>query len=348
MIHSFLFLILSTTFAATPNSDFAKYPSEVQTMNCKELDFNSYHKVQNVKGNMLKTNPNLQHPNFAGKYLLLKNDFLFETDWFVADCATGKFIKDILGSDHKDPKTEFKPGSSLLVIYSDHPQNKTPIEYHVFRNEKWMKVDAPVVPTPTPSSTQVTTTTSTPAPSSTPESARDEEYTKYPATRTATECKAPDFSSYHRAESNRKNMLENTPDITHPNFAGHFLMMKSETIFQTLWFIVDCETGKFFPDYFTGNVDFHKDSRLVKFYSSGKNLTFQVWSDEENQWISLKGTNSIQGKTAKALWDSLPHPDKSSLVRFGNQSLQISGVSLQIKSGKCSNENQKYKCEFEN
>jgi len=67
---------------------------------------------------MLRSNPERTHPNFAGKYLLLKNEFLFDTAWFVADCTTGKFIKEMLSTDHKKPYWEFHFDSNRLTVSS--------------------------------------------------------------------------------------------------------------------------------------------------------------------------------------------------------------------------------------
>jgi hypothetical protein len=71
MIQLLALLIVQTSALA----NHAQYPATIQDIQCKELDFNSYHKVQNVKSNILRSNPERKRPNFAGKYLLLETNF---------------------------------------------------------------------------------------------------------------------------------------------------------------------------------------------------------------------------------------------------------------------------------
>ncbi len=358
-----LLFISSLAYAETPASEFAKYSTPVQNIQCKDLDFNSYHKVQNVKANILRTTPDRSRPNFAGKYLLLRNDFLFDTGWFVADCATGKFITEMLSTDHKAPKEEFRADSSLVAVISTHAKIQTPLEYHVFQNEKWMKVEAPqstseVVSPVAPAASPV-------AVNATP-SVSDPLFNQYSAPTVAT-CKELDFNSNNRAQTAKKNLMENTPDRTRPNFGGHFLLLKGDTIFQTYWLLADCNTGKFFPDILTGGAYFEKASRLLKIYSSGDFATYYVWTEEDQQWIKLHGSNTLYGKSAKILFDSIPNPGRASTLRFENLKClkdhcevdvskekaklisipNLPSLYLQIKSGKCVQENNKTRCEIE-
>ena len=192
-----------SALAITLSTGFAQYSTPTQNIQCKELDFSSYHRAETTKSNLLQSNPERSHPNFAGKYLLLKNEYLFDTAWFVADCSTGKFIKEILSTDHKNPDGEFHPDSTLLAVSSTHPNNKTPLEFHVFQNEKWVKVEVNSSPTPT-------TTTTHDAIINTPKN-------------TAMNCKPLDFDSNSRAQSAKNNLIENTPNRSQPNFFGHYL-----------------------------------------------------------------------------------------------------------------------------
>jgi hypothetical protein len=135
-----------------------------------------------------------------------------------------------------------------------------------------MKIQAPT-PTPTPGITPSTTAVTAPDP--------EPEFKKF-AVPLITECKPIDFKSNSRAESAKKNLMGNTPDLSQPNFAGHFLLLKGDTIFQTYWLIADCNTGKISSELITGSAYFEKDSRLFKIYSSGNAASYHVWNESDN------------------------------------------------------------------
>jgi hypothetical protein len=309
------FFLSLTAYAAPP-------------LDCKDLDFSSYHKVENAKGNLIRSNPERKHANFAGKYLLLKNDYLFDTVWFIADCTTGKFIKETLSTDHKDPVGEFNSESNQLILRSSYSESKIPTEYHVFQNEKWMQVDPTASPTPSP----------TPSPTlANVNSVKND----------APTCKELDFNSNSRSQSAKKNLQENTPDRTHPNFAGHYLLLKGDTIFETYWLIADCNSGKFYSDLITGNIEFDKNSNKIKQFISGKFPTYSYWLEDGSQWFNERGKNVIYGKNAKALFESLPNKEKSSILRFEKLNWKLENIEIKIKTGKCSSENKKYTCDLE-
>ena len=299
-----------------------------KTIECKELDFSSYHKAERAKGNLIRSYPDRKYPNFSEKYLLLKNDYLFESEWFLADCITGKFIKDTLSTDHNNPVGIFKLDSNQLEIRSSKADNKTPVEYHVFQNEKWMRIDPNSKPTPTP----------TPATSPLNNNLK---------TTNAPTCKPLDYDSNSRAQSNKKNLISSNPDQSQPNFSRHYLLLKGETIFQNYWLIVDCNTGKFFSDLITGNIEFNLESNKIKQFNSGDFPNYSYWLEEGSQWFSEHGNNTIHGNNAKTLFESLPNKEKSSIIRFENLKWKLENIEINIKEGKCISENKKYTCHLE-
>ncbi len=375
LLFTYALLIQTNCFAQTPKQDFAKYSTPKQNIQCKELDYSSYHKTEAIKSSLKKSNPDLNHPNFAGKYLLLRNDYLFETLWFVADCSTGKFIKDSLSTDHKKPSTEFNSESSLVLIQSLDQKNPAPIEYHAFQNEKWARVAIPtttsVSPNPSPTTSLSNNSATTPAPQN-----EEFDFSQYPAQVNNT-CKELDFDSYSRAQAAKGNLLKDKPDLSKPNFAGRYYLLQGETIAHTYWLIADCNTGKFLPEMLTGSGLFQKDSHLFKVFNSGKFPTYYVWNADDAQWIKLHGSNSIYTKSAMKLYEALPNPEKSSNLKFENlicskincvidmgnekgkpisgsnaESLisltSIWGINNTIKSGVCKDKNGKISCEIEN
>ncbi len=347
LLLSAITLVLSIqTYAETSVPPFKEYEVSFEKMDCKELDFDSYHKAQKVKSNLLHTNHDVRHPNFAGKYILLKNDFLFETSWFVADCTTGKFIKELLSTDHKDPKGEFQISSQLLMVSGSHPNEKLPAEYHVFKNEQWIRIESPETKTTTPS----LSTSNSIKESDTrilTNSIELGNYSKFTVPFSDSKCKSLDFSSNQRAENSKKNLIENNPDQKQANFAGHFLLLKGETILQKYWIIADCNTGKFYTDIITGNAEFKKDSLLVKQFTSGNYANYIIWNEADQQWFQLQGKNTVYGSNAKKLFESIINKNKSNTVRFEKTNWNFQGADFLIKSGKCTNENTKYLCEIE-
>ena len=136
---SFIFIFcFSATAPATPA--FQDYAVSTQTAPCAKLDFTSYHRAQDGQKNIIRENPDLTKPNFGGKYLVLKNELLFETLWLIADCQTGKFYKELLSG-----RAEFKPDSLLLILSSESKSEKRdPPVYKVWKEDEWIEIDASV------------------------------------------------------------------------------------------------------------------------------------------------------------------------------------------------------------
>jgi hypothetical protein len=89
--------------------------SGIPGMPCPMPDYRSYFKADAVQDNLRKLNPDSDRSNYAGTYRILKNELLFETRWFLMDCRTGKFEKEVLSASRAD----FTVASELLVLRDD-------------------------------------------------------------------------------------------------------------------------------------------------------------------------------------------------------------------------------------
>lgn len=82
---------------------------------CLAPDFRSYFKADTVRDNLIRLNPESERSNYARNYRIFKNELLFETRWFLMDCRTGKFEKEVLSASRAD----FAVDSELLVLRDD-------------------------------------------------------------------------------------------------------------------------------------------------------------------------------------------------------------------------------------
>ena len=134
-----LTFVVSTHAAFAVEDEFSKYPTPIQAITCKDLDFNSNFRAERSQPNIIRANPNRSQPNFAGKYLLLKNELMLETEWLIADCATGKFLKERVYG-----QAQFKPDSTLVILFPDPSKTKSDDddeqlpELKFFKDEEWM------------------------------------------------------------------------------------------------------------------------------------------------------------------------------------------------------------------
>jgi hypothetical protein len=129
----------TSAFAAdtpAPAAAFAQYPVPAESITCHALDFESYFKAQQFKSSILRDKPDLTHPNFAGHYLILKNEFVLETIWLIADCTTGKFFHETLSGN-----LEFKTDSNLVILI---PKSGETSEWNVWSGKDWLKVEPSV------------------------------------------------------------------------------------------------------------------------------------------------------------------------------------------------------------
>ena len=139
-----LLLTLLSLFAKpTLAADFSHYPAKVQAITCKPLDYSSYFQAERSKTNIQKSNADVSHPNFAGKYLLLKNELLLETLWLIADCETGKFLHEKISG-----QLEFKPDSFLAIVRDEKKKEAEP-EYQTWTGDTWVQVEETATPVET-------------------------------------------------------------------------------------------------------------------------------------------------------------------------------------------------------
>jgi hypothetical protein len=301
---------------------------------CAPLDYTSYHRAQSGMSNIIRSNPDLTKPNFGEKYLVLKNELLFETLWLIADCKTGKFFREMLSG-----KAEFNSKGLTLVLRSnkkDADPNETP-EYHLWNGAEWIRTEAPAVVTDAPVKTDTIKINQTNPSAVIPSTAAATTVLSgyaglfvrhlIPAEDKSSElkCAAIDYSSYHRAQSGKENIQRLNPQVSQPNFAGKYLLLKNELLFENLWLIADCKTGKFFPEYVSGNAQFKPESMLVQLSGSGDFMKLMLWRDR--QWVQLpdptqskkvKIKNSITGVEAEKLFAALPNPDRVKVLKFEN------------------------------
>ncbi len=345
-----LFTLFSLMTQSSIAADFSHYPAATKAITCKSLDYSSYFQAERGKTNIQKTNPDVSHPNFAGHYLVLKNELMLETLWLIADCETGKFFKEKLSGD-----LEFKPDSFLAVLHDEKDKNKT--ELQTWTNNTWVEVDeapvkAPETSTQTKESTNKQAPLSSPASHSAPSakpvtpvsaglSDYDTLYSRYPAPVSSDACAKPDFGSYFRAQQQKDNILSQKPDLTHANFAGSFVLVKTEYLFETLWLVMDCKTGRFFQTDLSGKANFKNNSELVVLTHSSKKARLHRWAGDE--WVELVNplssdkksvSNEIQGKEAEALFKSLPNPEHLSRLSFEHLECKGSVCSVEINGRK--------------
>lgn len=99
---------ISPTPSPPIRSDFAVRPGAP----CAKPDFRTFFKADAVRSNLSELNPEPGQVNFAGHYRILKNELLFDTRWFLLDCRTGKFEKEVLSAD----RAEFSAGTETLTL----------------------------------------------------------------------------------------------------------------------------------------------------------------------------------------------------------------------------------------
>jgi hypothetical protein len=324
------------------------------TMKCHALKFDSYFVASNVKDNIRKINPVLGQANFDGKYLLLRAELAMETLYLIASCETGEFFHEKLSGD--------------LATYSlggpgvDLKDGKDSTHYE-WDGKSWLKgntrpaepatTGAPGNNTPsavTNSSASTGAASSVPSPSATPgmKEAYQSLFAKFPPPETLTTCAPLDYSSNFRAQKNKSTILKYSPDLSRPNFAGSKLLVKTESIFETITLLADCKTGKFDDDFLKDHVTFEANSRLAIVNSSDTHPDLMVWSG--SQWLRIAdptqshGTilNTLYREKAALVIAAVPNPKHLDTLRFENLKsneqlkplFQDLNVEI-IKSGKC-------------
>ena len=105
---------------------------------CLPPDFRSYFKADAVRGNLAQLNPEPGQVNYARHYRILKNELLFDTRWFLLDCRTGKFEKEVLSAS----RAEFTLDSETLTLRDD---GKFP-RYLKWARGQWVELPDPARP----------------------------------------------------------------------------------------------------------------------------------------------------------------------------------------------------------
>ena len=265
---------------------------------CHAPDFDSYHKARNLKETLLKETPDLNHPNFGDRFLILKASLMMETLNFIVDCETGKiFHTSLTGEAH------FKADSSVLEL-----KTKEGSELQRWSGTDFVRVE----------NEKQTSQTSQAEPSDNPV------FAAHGVAFESTPCKPLDYSSYFRASTAKGNLERLKTPIAQANFGGHYLLLKNELIFETLWLIADCQTGKFIPEYLSAkDAVFKKDSTSLMIKNTGAFPRFYHFA--LNQWIEIPDlsrsehpsvSNDWRGKETEILTQVIPNPEHYSLLNF--------------------------------
>jgi hypothetical protein len=149
----------------------------------------------------------------------------------------------------------------------------------------------------------------------------DDLFLQFPADATA-ECHPLDYDSYFRAQKSKSYIQQlNSLDVRHPNFAGHYLLLMTGALFEKIWLIADCQTGKFLPSFITGNASFGLNSQLVLLTESGDFPKLMVLRNGD--WVQIadpiqnksqKISNDVAGDEAKTFFLNLPNPDHDQVL----------------------------------
>lgn len=342
---------------------------------CLPLDFDSYFVAQNAKNSLKKSNQ-LGQPNFSTHYLLLKNEMMMESIYLIADCRTGKFIHEKLAGKN----AIFSLQSAEITLHTDKSET---LEKFLWNGEGFMKVESAIhsekksdpevdvqdlpkgaaLVSPVVVPVVSAAASPTPLPSGPSRSSLTDAYQalfqRYPTTRVSTTvCHPLVFDSHFLAQQNKKNIEKRSANFTHPNFAGNWILIKVESLFDTESLVAACETGKFIHATLKGTPVYQTNSSLIRLEQSGKFPALYIFHDDEfvqipdpvqnrNQEIS----NILSVTDSAVLYHSLPNPEHRSVVRFEKlqktKANQLVFEHLQVDtifSGSCSTERGSPRC----
>ena len=265
---------------------------------CHAPDFDSNHKARNLKDTLLKETPDLSHPNFGNHYLILKASLMMETLHFVVDCEAGKIFHTSLTGD-----AHFKADSSVLEL-----KTKDGTEFQRWTGTDFVRVENDQKPSEAPP----------------PEPTYEAQFAAHTLVPDTTPCKPLDYSSYFRASAAKGNIERLKTPLNLANFGGHYLLLKNELIFETLWLIADCRTGKFIPEYLSAkDVLFKKDSTSLVMKNTGAFPRFYHFA--LNQWIESPDlsraehpsvSNDWRGMETLSLIQAIPNPEHHAILSF--------------------------------
>jgi hypothetical protein len=104
------------------------------------------------------------------------------------------------------------------------------------------------------------------------------------------QCHALKYDSYFVAQNLKGNIQSLTPDLNHANFAGHYLLLRSELAMETLYLIASCDTGNFYHEKLNGDAaHFSPESNQLDLVMKNGDSTHYEWD----------GKSWIQGDTQK-------------------------------------------------
>lgn len=342
-MHLFLSLAFTLALTSIPHAFAA-------TDSCHALDFDSYFVAQNAKSALTKLS-DLSHPNFATHYLLLKQEMMMESIYLIADCNTGKFFHEKLNG--KD--AVFNLQSSEVSLQS----NKTePVEKFQWTGQRFMKIENEVSPSKAPGDAGSAKTP--PAAPSTFTAQYQQLFQDFPGPPAPlASCHPLVFDSHFLAQKNKKSIIKGNADLTRANFAGVWILVKNESLFDTESLIASCETGKFIHATLKGNPVYQANSKLVRIEHSGSYPELYLFESEDFLQIPDPVQNKnkqISNQLSKAesveLYRSLPNPEHRSLLRFENLAKTAAAQAVfthlhvdKILSGMCNAETGTPRCE---
>ncbi|MBU6154609.1 MAG: hypothetical protein KGP28_09940, partial [Bdellovibrionales bacterium] len=247
-----------------------------------------------------KNNPNLKKPNFGGQFLLLQVPYMMGTDWLIMDCKSGRFLKESLSGD-----AEFHPDSFLVRL-----REKSSAEWRLWTGTTFVKLEN-------------LKENSSSIEGNSLSSRYGRIFRDHPALPSKTICAPLKFSSYFRAQNAESHIKSQKLDLASPNFAGSFLLIRVELLFQTIFLIANCHTGIFYPEFLQGEVTFEPTSRIAVLTKSGKSPEVFLW--QEPVWIKRPDStlaesplvfNEVTRDEARAIIRLIPNPQNRSRVEF--------------------------------
>ena len=282
--------------------DFPSYPAKDTLSDCKKPDFASYSRARNAEEMIRKNNPDLGKPNFGGQYLLLQIPYMMGTDWLIVDCKSGSFFKEVL-TGNADFKT-----NSLLVRLTD----KTSSEWKLWTGFTFVKAEEQKEQASGPLDSSLT-------------SRYAAAFQNHQVDLTTSTCAPLKYSSYFRAQNAETHIKNQKLDLARPNFAGRFILIRVELLFETIFLIANCETGTFYPEYLSGELTFRADSALAVLTKSGKAPGLFLW--HAPVWIKRPDPttmdsppvfNEVEREDARRIIRLLPNPEHRSKIEFHN------------------------------
>ena len=84
---------------------------------CKGPDFKSKSPLRRFRKNIESHHGTIQAPNFAGKFVLVENPLSSGSEWFITDCASGKYV----GTFPRSGPLLFRPDSTVVVTRLFNP-----------------------------------------------------------------------------------------------------------------------------------------------------------------------------------------------------------------------------------